>query len=164
MSKNYEDYLKEHILNVTKGYIWLKENNIIRKDNKIDDIIAKHDKSKYVKVEYDAYDSYFYGTKTDTTIKNFDYAWLHHIHKNPHHWEYWLLLEDNGLKALEMPKEYVIEMVCDWWSFSWKIGKLDEIFNWYEEHKHKMMLHPKTRRYVEYLLDEIRDTLGCIKK
>lgn len=26
----------------------------------------------------------------------FNIAWLKHIHRNPHHWQYWILLNDNG--------------------------------------------------------------------
>ena len=33
---------------------------------------------------------------------------------------------------LEMPYDYIIEMICDWWSFSWQSGNLYEIFKWYE--------------------------------
>src|SRR5688572_29402107 len=35
----------------------------------------------------------------------FDKAWLHHQHRNPHHWQHWLLREDDGdLKTLPMPE------------------------------------------------------------
>ena len=63
----------------------------------------------------------------------FDAAWLHHQHNNPHHWQHWLLREDDGgTKALEMDHLYVVEMVCDHWAFSWVKGDLYEILccNW----------------------------------
>ena len=56
------------------------------------------------KEEYFAYATYFYGKKTSQVEKNFDYAWLHHQKENPHHWQYWLLHnDDEGLVALEIP-------------------------------------------------------------
>ena len=60
--------------------------------------------------------------------------------------------------AVEIPFEYVIEMICDWWSFSWKKGDLNEIFKWYEDHK-GMMLHPETRKLVESILARIKEKL-----
>ena len=64
-------------------------------------------------------------------------------------------------KPLEMPKEYVIEMIADWWSFSWKNGNLYEIFDWYAEHKDKQYMHPKTRLLVEDLLLQIKMKLDA---
>jgi hypothetical protein len=112
------------------------------------------------KEEYDAYCEYFYGERTPEVEEGFDYAWLHHQHSNPHHWQYWLLREDDGgTKALEIPYEYILEMVCDWWSFSWKNNDLYEIFNWYDNNKKKMILHEKTEVIVENILRQIKDIL-----
>ena len=58
-----------------------------------------------------------------------------------------------------MPREYVIEMICDWWSFSWNSGKLDEIFDWYDEHKDYIKLGKQTRKTVESILTEIKNKL-----
>ena len=58
-----------------------------------------------------------------------------------------------------MPYEYVVEMICDWWSFSFKQGNLKEIFNWYENHKAKMILHENTRKLVEEILGRIKEKL-----
>ena len=56
----------------------------------------------------------------------------------PHHWQYWVLINDNpeeGEVLIEMPYNYILEMICDWWAFSWAKGNLNEIFPWYEERK-----------------------------
>ena len=38
---------------------------------------------------------------------SFDSAWLLHQKRNAHHWQYWVLLEDEGnTKALEMDDKY----------------------------------------------------------
>lgn len=165
MSAEYNDYLNDHISNVIKGFEWLYDNlpEIFKdvSENIMVSQINAHDDSKWSEEEYEAYDNYFYGNKTKEVEKAFDLAWLYHQHNNPHHWQHWLLQEDNGSKkALEMPKEYVIEMVADWWSFSWKKEKLTEIFDWYANNKKKMILHPNTLEFVERILTLLRNKLG----
>ncbi len=59
-----------------------------------------------------------------------------------------------------MPYNYIIEMICDWWAFSWAEGDLSEIFSWYDEHKDYIKLNPKTRETVEDILWELRGRLG----
>lgn len=163
MSEQYNHYILEHCSNVSKAYDWLY-NKIpeVMKDKSFDIylLIEKHDASKWSDDEYDAYDKYFYGgNKSHKVVKNFNYAWLHHIHKNPHHWQYWVLKhDDEPEEALEMPLEYVIEMICDWWSFSFKTGNLYEIFDWYEKHK-DMKLNDNTRKLVESILNAIKEKL-----
>lgn len=113
MSTNYTQYIIDHKANVLKAYLWLKEHEIISLS--LEEQINAHDLSKYTTEEYDPYDNYFYGSKTEKVKREFDYAWLNHIHQNPHHWQYWVLINDeDGTKALEMPENYVIEMVSDW--------------------------------------------------
>lgn len=163
MSMEYNIYIREHRANVVKAYDWLKRHfddvaeKMFMKDYRL---LYSHDNSKLDDEEYDAYDKYFYGgNRSHEVVKNFKYAWLHHIHNNPHHWQYWVLQnDDEPEEVLEMPYEYVIEMICDWWSFSWKSGKLDEIFDWYEKHK-DMKLHKNTRKLVEEILDRIKKEL-----
>ena len=162
MSKEYDDYIYQHCSDVKKAYDWLVSKGIIEdKKYEIALITTMHDESKFDSQEYDAYDKYFYGEKTDKVKEDFNYAWLHHIHKNKHHWQHWVLINDeDGTFALEMPYKYVVEMICDWWSFSHKIGKLDTIFEWYNSHKEKMILHNNTRTLVENLLDKIKEKLS----
>lgn len=57
-----------------------------------------------------------------------------------------------------MPKQYAIEMLCNWWSFGFKSGNLYEIFDWYNSHK-GILLHPDTRAYIESLLNAIHEIL-----
>ena len=161
MSKEYDTYIIEHRINVKKAYEWLVDHgiNFVNRDEMIE-LIDTHDASKYSVYEYEAYDNYFYGEKTETVKRLFDYAWLHHIHNNPHHWQHWVLVNDeDGTHALEIPDKYVIEMICDWWSFSHKTGDLWEIFNWYDSHKDNMILHHNTRVFVEQILKIIAKKL-----
>ena len=161
MSQEYTNYIQEHKANVEKAYHWLVEHRIIEQEWTACtyENIVEHDMSKYSKYEYDAYDKYFYGKRTKEVEKAFNYAWLYHIHNNPHHWQYWVLKhDDEPEEALEMPKEYVYEMISDWWSFSHKTGNLREIFDWYKKHK-DMVLHPNTRKLVEDILNKIKEIL-----
>jgi hypothetical protein len=136
----------------------LKEHEIVSLS--LEEQINAHDLSKYTEEEYDPYDNYFYGNKTEKVKREFDYAWLNHIHQNPHHWQYWVLINDeDGTKALEMPENYVVEMVSDWWAFSHKSGNLYEIFDWYKKNKKRQILHENTRKLVEEILDKIKEGL-----
>lgn len=165
MSWEYDNYLQEHIENVQKGFRWMQERlpSFISDEFDYSNILYRHDNSKRQQKEYSAYDAYFYGgNRSSQVMSNFDYAWLHHIHHNPHHWQYWVLINDDseeGTKALDIPYSYIIEMICDWWSFSWKAGNLYEIFDWYEEHKDRMILATKTRVIIESILDKMKEVL-----
>lgn len=165
MSYAYDQYLAEHIGNVNKGLHWMLDNLGLSQEEKsaIETAMTEfnHDESKYSTEEYIAYDKYFYGGNSSyKVVQDFNYAWLHHIHNNPHHWQYWVLLEDDpesGMpyKALEIPLPYIFEMIADWWSFSWKSGNLFEIFNWYADHRSKQIINLKSREIVEYILEKI---------
>lgn len=182
----YERYLTQHIDNVKQGYEWIKDNlpHLLDEHNfiedtayygELDDIIDQHDSSKYRRIpetsnyyelrcEYDAYAEYFYGEKTEETKEAFDRAWLAHIHSNPHHWQHWVLVnDDDGTKALDMPYVFIIEMICDHWSFSWKENNLYEIFDWYDDHKETMILSDKTRLTYERILSEIKSVLDTVE-
>lgn len=69
-----------------------------------------------------------------------------------------------GEILLDMPMEYIIEMICDWWSFSWKAGNLFEMFKWYEEHKNYIKLSTRTRNIVENILENIHYKLTELDK
>lgn len=163
MSMEYYDYIIEHKDNVIKASEWLRMNLGI--DTPGNDL-WRHDDSKYTNEEFDAYDAYFYGAISKEVKEAFNYAWLHHIHSNPHHWQYWVLINDDSEEAtvaLDIPYKYVIEMICDWWSFSWKTGNLYEIFDWYDVHKKHMILSEHTRELVEEILKSIKEKLDAQK-
>lgn len=163
MSLAYNNYLDQHIANVGKAYYWLKEYlPEVTADVLYEEewrILNCHDDSKCDLEEYAPYDDYFYAKKRTPEIEEaFKYAWLHHIHSNGHHWQHWLLVNDEpeeGMVALDMPYGYIIEMICDWWSFSWNRGNLGEIFGWYHTHKEHMKLSDKTRKTVEDILGKM---------
>lgn len=160
MSVEYDNYLAEHKNAVISAYLWLSKNLPDIVNDEIEYLIyMQHDFSKTEENEYKAYDDYFYsGNRSYAVVQNFKKAWLDHIHCNPHHWQYWILINDDceeGIVALEMPYKYVVEMICDWWSFSWRKGDLKEMFTWYNERKHYMKLNNKTRIVVTDILKRI---------
>ena len=166
MSIEYDNYLEQHRSNVYKGYDWIRHNLpnlLVDVDGFYMQTNMYHDRSKNDIEEYYAYDQYFYGGKRTKEIKeNFNIAWLHHIHNNPHHWQHWVLVNDDpeeGTVAIRIPYRYVVEMICDWWAFSWSKDNLYEIFDWYDKHKEYMILHEDTRELVEEILNNIKTKL-----
>ena len=132
-----------------------------------------HDLSKFLPSEWFPYMNHFYGKKggditkgrdetgyykpTDTGDKVFDFAWLLHQKRNRHHWQWWILPEDEGgLKVLEMDEKDRLEMICDWVGAGKAQGhfpkggdRFTEVRKWYIKHKDKMNLHSNTRKWVE---------------
>lgn len=165
MSKEYDEYLEVHKEAVKTAYIWMK--NCLPKGviPNIEDyqmqICTLHDASKYSPDEYNAYDLYFFGgNKSAKVVEDFKLAWVHHLHNNPHHWQYWVI-QDEGkpIECLPIPNNYILEMICDWWSFSWKDGNLEAIFSWYDENKDDILLHPDTKEKVEKILSFMKSVL-----
>lgn len=115
-----------------------------------------HDLSKFSPFELVSYTHYFNGKygkgKRAQVDRNFDHAWNNHQKHNKHHWQYWLLRNDDGkLIILEMPIQYALEMVCDWIGAGKAHGATDplEIKKWYKKNKKTIQLHPNTRQFVE---------------
>jgi len=165
MSYEYDQYLAEHKQNVLRAFKWMEKNIPEVLSDNVDwawQIGLAHDESKSKQDEYEAYDAYFYGNnKSHAVVEAFNKAWLNHIHRNPHHWQHWILIEDDaeeGMVIIDMPDHYIIEMICDWWSFSWGAGDLTTIFKWYGEHNN-IKFSKKTRDKVENILDLIRRKL-----
>lgn len=176
MSRQYDTYLTLHKANVRKGFYWIREHlpELIPSadPHHLEDIEHQicfaHDASKSEQDEYGPYDAYFYGgNRSYAVVQEFNHAWLRHQHRNPHHWQYWILHHDNsdeGVTILDMPMVYIVEMICDWWAFSWSKGNLREIFSWYDEHKDYMKLSDKTRKEVESILAAIKDKLDELEE
>lgn len=79
------------------------------------------------------------------------------MHKNKHHWQHWVLINDDGIKALDMDLYSIIEMVSDWLSFAVKKNDIYEFLKWYDAHKDKMILSEKTRKLVELIVHKIQN-------
>lgn len=141
----------------------------------------RHDWHKFLPSEWFPYVNFFYGKKsepiqrrdstgyykpTDTGDAAFDFAWLLHQKRADHHWQWWVLPEDDGgLKVLKMSDAAMKEMLCDWRGAGRAQGK-PHTWQWYEVNKGKMQLHPETRAWIEQELKRqqqdfrIRNMLG----
>jgi hypothetical protein len=125
-----------------------------------------HDMSKFSASEWFPYVSNFYnddGTKKQvrdssgyydpkTKSDEFQKSWLHHAHNNKHHWQYWVLVDFDENKVLEMPKEYIKEMITDWCSAGKVQHNQENPTKFYNLNKDKMIFDSSTRLYVEFLL------------
>lgn len=153
----YFEYLNNHIGGVKKAWEqFLKPVILEQCPEELQDCeraITTHDASKYEDDEFLAYCNYFYpceGFEKDDDA--FDLAWLIHQHRNPHHWQHWVLMRDSGeKKPLDMPISEIVGMCCDWHSFTWKDPK-STAKNWYETNKDKMVLSDFTKEWVTFLI------------
>ena len=157
--KSYEDYILYH----RAGVIETWENKlkpIIEKDypdiiDIVDKFLEYHDESKLAStVEWVGYSSYFLNPVAHPkTTDEYKKAWNHHQKTNPHHWQYWVLMEDEcdpKVNPLEMSLPFVFEMLCNWASASHFYGNTTHW--WYETQKDNMQLHPNTRKLIEHYL------------
>ena len=118
-----------------------------------------HDMSKFLPSEWQPYKRYFYGhyegNALEKTRADFDQAWLRHIHRNTHHWQWWVLHEDSGqVICLPMPDRYLREMIADWHGAGRAAGRITSNWQWYQENADKIQLHPSTRYQLEAYLQE----------
>ena len=169
MSAEYDRYLEEHQANVRKAFYWIKKSapELLKPIPGVDYElnILLHDDTKTIPQEYEAYDNYkFKGDKSKEAERAYLYAKLQHRNSNEHHWEHWVLHDvDLGCIKLDMPYQHMIEMVCDWWSFSWKSGDLFAIFDWYEAHKKTIRISKKSVKELEEILDILKKHLIRVK-
>ena len=98
-----------------------------------------------------------YSRTQECIRKEFDKAWLHHQHSNKHHWQHWILRNDNGnVEILEMPDKYMKEMLADWIGAGIAItGKL-EVYDWYHKNKEKISLAECTQKWIEKELEKYK--------
>ena len=92
-----------------------------------------------------------YNERPQWLIDSFDYAWLHHQHLGPHHWQYWILTQDEDEnKILPMPDKYRKEMLADWIGAGKAIlGKDANTLKWYMKNRLKIQFHPDTRKWID---------------
>jgi len=119
-----------------------------------------HDLSKFLPSEWFPYVETCYGktlgdgyaTTKALREEAFDLAWLKHIHRNKHHWQYWRLREDDGgTKLIPMPPRYVKEMLADWRGAG-KAQGFAELGPWYAKNRHKIELADETRGLLHLLM------------
>lgn len=122
--------------------------------------LKEHDLSKWSCDEFPHYADWFFGNKSQPA--NFERAWLHHLHSNPHHWQYWMFPDNFGLKGgdsengiLRMPYDYVLEMVADWQGASRAYAGTTNMTNWLKANLPKIKLHSETKIDLRNILQAI---------
>ena len=123
--KEYLQYINDHKKRVEQFASWLEENcPEVFEGVDLDifwDLIKEHDESKYSEEEFEPYAQRWHGDKKKTP--EYEEAWKHHWMNNEHHPEYWL--------GEDMPLIYILEMICDWGSFSIASGNMKELSDFY---------------------------------
>lgn len=122
-----------------------------------------HDWSKFLPSEFIPYARFF---AVDRRNEDGDYvmspddeqaflvAWLKHQHRNPHHWQHWILVQDTDpTVVLPIPHRYIQEMVCDWRGAGRAYTGKDNTVEWYLRNRYHMTLHPDTRLSVDMILN-----------
>ena len=118
-------------------------------------LLIFHDMSKFRPFEWFAYTRTFHEpngkSRYEPDKHNFDVAWLYHIHRNKHHWQYWILIWDKtGEDCLPMPDKYRAEMLADWRGAAKAQG--NNVREWYAENRVNIKLHPDTRWFFDTML------------
>ena len=117
-----------------------------------------HDLSKLLPDEFIPYAKHFYGTDDEkkSVEDKFDKAWLLHQKRNKHHWQHWILREDDGgTKIIYMPTKYYTEMVCDWVGAGRAIHGKKDIKEWYDSNKEQILVTDETRTAIEKFIRDM---------
>lgn len=114
-----------------------------------------HDWDKFIPALFINYAKCFYESDGSSRYKE-EYliaSWNAHQKRNKHHWQYWILVWDNGnADYLPIPDVHRREMLADWRGAGRAVGKPDTR-EWYKKNASKIKIHPDTRRWIEKQLD-----------
>lgn len=154
--KEYRDYILAHQARVEKFADWLLEHCPEVLDE-VDpdvfwDLIKAHDESKFSEEEFEPYAQKWFGDGIKTP--EYEEAWKHHWMNNEHHPEYWL--------GEDMPYIYILEMLCDWGSFSIDKGDLSELSDFYynkAKDDPEKNLSEKTKTIIEEIIEKINSAV-----
>ena len=126
-----------------------------------------HDLSKYSPTEFWVGARYWLGTRSPNGVererKGYSEAWMHHKGRNRHHYEYWtdMNLQTRNYESVPMPRKYLAEMVMDRIAacivYEGKGYDRGSALNYLLKSREKDLMHPDTRRQLEYILTMLRD-------
>ena len=123
-----------------------------------------HDLSKHLPNEWYPYAEFYYGPNSKNENRHagdyerYLHAWNSHQKRNKHHWQYYILVKDDGtILTLDMPFVYVKEMVGDWLGAGKALNGKNDVMNWYKERRETMRMSTKTRLKLEALLTIVQD-------
>ena len=145
----YLNTLLEHIKNVQAAGAYLGVDS---------QQLKQHDLSKFSNLEF-----FGYAMGREQKSIEFKYAWLNHLHCNPHHWQHWIFPSAGASDephpeaegVMYMPLEYSLEMVADWMGASKTYLKTWDMGDWLLKNVPKITLHPQTAKDVSLVLREL---------
>ena len=150
--KEYLEYINNHKKRVEEFAGWLLSNcHEVFKEVDEDvfwDLIKEHDESKFSEEEFEPYAQKWHGDGKKTL--EYKQAWEHHWQNNEHHPEYWL--------GEDMPYIYILEMICDWGSFSIAKGDFQELKDFYfnkAKNDPEKNLSDNTKKIIEDIIEQI---------
>jgi hypothetical protein len=154
--KKYKQYVLTHKKNVKLFSEWLQKNvPEVFEDvdlGHFNEVINEHDESKFSEEEFEPYAQKWFGNGKKTL--EYDEAWKHHWMNNEHHPEHWL--------GEDMPYIYILEMLCDWGSFSIDKGNFRELSDFYynkAKNDPEKNLSDATKEIIEEILTKIDSVL-----
>jgi len=126
-----------------------------------------HDLSKYSPKEFLVGARYYQGDRSpngaEREEKGYSEAWMHHKGRNPHHYEYWTDLDrqTRRYEPIPVPRKYLAEMIMDrraaCMTYEGKAYTSGSPLAYHERSLEKNLMHPETRRQLEFLLEMFRD-------
>lgn len=146
--------------------------------------LAIHDLDKFLPRIFVPYGRFFYALpgadwlkavldKSPEAREEMTIAWLRHVQRNAHHWQYWVLvngasvvavgrgdatLDVPPIQAVPMPRKYVREMLADWMgagrAYDGRYPESLEKWRWWQENKNQIVLHPESRQHLAQAIVE----------
>ena len=114
-----------------------------------------HDISKFSPIEFWESVKYYQGNRSPIDAckedKGYSMAWLHHKGRNPHHYEYWVTQLDSGGVPVKIPREYALELVCDYLAAGkvYNGNSFQGEYNWWIKYiSAPRAIHPETKEFI----------------
>lgn len=156
--RNYCSYLEEHLDNVFTAWKEVQEAcrdmKFIYDDyefSKIDELIRKHDVSKFCKHEFTQYAFNFFPPTNEFMTdykKDFAAASERHVTRNPHHWQM-----INEMSDVEQYYRHVVCMVVDWTAIGYKYNDTAQVY--YEKNKDKIKLPEWAVKFMYQIFERL---------
>lgn len=158
-TREYLDYIEEHIHNVNRAWGVLKDKC---KDMRfmwddfyyfaIQDAVDCHDMSKLSEDEFVQYRKHFYPVDGELTTSSLGNAWEHHKENNWHHWEKWTKEETWNPNEWEI---HCVHMVIDWMAMGFKFGDTAQMY--YEKNKDKINIPDYAVSFIYDIFKRVED-------
>jgi hypothetical protein len=125
-----------------------------------------HDLSKYSGAEFWPSAKYFKGNESPVFTQRLNegmYSTIvqHHIHRNAHHFEFWINEFKGDLIVIKMPYKYAVEYVCDTIGASQTYlrinSTLDAPLDYFNKRSGFYLMHPMIKEFVKAVLTNYKE-------